>query len=46
MKVIRILSLAAAAVGFLTVGACKSKDTDTGYMPPPSPDPGSYYSGK
>ena len=27
MKILRILSLAAAAAGLLTLGACKSRDT-------------------
>ncbi len=44
MKTIRAISLAAAALGLLTLGACKSKDT--GYTPQPQPDPGTYYSGK
>ncbi len=44
MKILRILSLAAAAFGFVSLGACKSKDTS--YTAPPTADSGSYYSGK
>ncbi len=39
MKIIRIISLAAAAVGFMTIGACKSDEP--AYTPPPEPA-GSY----
>jgi len=40
MKIIRIISLAAAAVGFMTIGACKSDEPT--YMPPQEPAGGSY----
>lgn len=40
MKIIRIISLAAAAVGFMTIGACKSNDPP--YTPPSEPAGGSY----
>ena len=43
MKILRILSLAAAAAGLMTIGACKSP---TPAPAPPIVDPGSYDTGK
>jgi len=42
MKLIRIIALAAAAAGFITLGACKSKETGSAYTPPPQPVGGTY----
>ena len=40
MKIIRIISLAAAAIGFLSLGACKNKNAGCQTTPPVAP--GSY----
>ena len=40
MKIVRILSLAAAAAGLISLGACKSNEPT--YMPPQEPVGGSY----
>ena len=40
LKIIRIISLAAAAIGFLSLGACKNKNA--GYQTTPPVAPGSY----
>ncbi|MDB4783225.1 hypothetical protein OAG39_01245 [Verrucomicrobiales bacterium] len=40
MKAIRIILLAAASIGLMTLGACKSKNA--GYQNTPAVAPGSY----
>jgi hypothetical protein len=42
MKVIRIIALAAAAAGFVTLGACKSNNSGSSYTPPPAQTGGTY----
>lgn len=42
MKVIRIIALAAAAVGFMTLGACKTQESGSTYTPPQTSGGGTY----